>query len=364
MSNPNRNNDLEEGNSVLDSIKLSRILVPALIGIAIVIYMMYSQLDVDEFKNIDWNGHLAFWLLMAVMMYVLRHLFYAARLRLMSDRVFDWKKSIQLIFIWEFASAVSPTSVGGSGVALFLLAQEKLSAGKTVSVVLYSMVLDTIFFIIGLPILYFALGATIIRPGMLSITDLDGFGFTFLTVLGVMTVYGLVFFYGLFINPKSIQKILLFFSRRKILNRFKSSLEQTAEDVVMTSEELAQKPMSYHIKAMFHTTGAWVTRFVAISFIIVALVPETGLDIMNQLTLLARGGSMHVVTAFTPTPGGSGVAEYLFGGFYSDYISSGISSLAALIWRLITYYPYLIAGVIIVPVWFNDILRRRRMGEL
>jgi uncharacterized protein (TIRG00374 family) len=73
---------------------------------------------------------------------------------------------------------------------------------------------------------------------------------------------------------------------------------------------------------------------------------------------------MHVVTAFTPTPGGSGVAEYLFGGFYSDYISEGISSLAALIWRLITYYPYLIAGVIIVPIWFSDIVKRKRTGEL
>ena len=364
MSNPNQNNDLEEGNSVLDSIKLSRILIPALIGIGIVIYMMYSQLDMEEFSRINWNGHLLFWLFAAVIMYVLRHLFYAARLRLMSDKVFGWKKSIQLIFIWEFASAVSPTSVGGSGVALFLLAQEKLSAGKTVSVVLYSMVLDTIFFIIGLPLLYLALGANIIRPGMSSITDLDGFGYTFLTVLGIMTAYGLVFFYGLFVNPKSIQKILMFFSRRKLLNRFKTSLEQTAQDVVVTSEELAQKPMSYHLKAMVHTIGAWATRFIAISCIIIALVPDTGLDIMNQLTLLARGASMHVVTAFTPTPGGSGVAEYLFGGFYSDYISEGISSLAALIWRLITYYPYLIAGVIIVPVWFSDIVRRKRSGEL
>ena len=364
MSNPNQNNDLEEGNSVLESIKLSRILIPALIGIGIVIYMMYNQLDMEEFRKINWNGHLLFWLFAAVMMYVLRHLFYAARLRLMSDKIFGWKKSIQLIFIWEFASAVSPTSVGGSGVALFLLAQEKLSAGKTVSVVLYSMVLDTIFFVIGLPLMYIALGATIIRPEMTSITDLDGFGVIFLTMLGAMSLYGLVFFYGLFVNPKSIQKILLFLSRRKLLNRFKTSLVQTSDDVVATSRELAQKPMSYHIKAMIHTIGAWSTRFVAISCIIIALVPDTSLDVVNQFTLLARGASMHVVTAFSPTPGGAGIAEIVFGGFYSDYISEGISSLAALIWRLITYYPYLIAGVIIVPIWFSDIVRRKRSGEL
>lgn len=364
MSNPNQNNDLEDDNSVLESIKLSRILIPALIGIAIVVYMMYNQLDMNEFRNISWNGHLLFWLFMAVMMYVLRHLFYAARLRLMSDKVFDWKKSIQLIFIWEFASAVSPTSVGGSGVALFLLAQEKLSAGKTVSVVLYSMVLDTLFFVIGLPILYIILGATIIRPYMTSLTDLDGFGVAFVTFLGMMILYGSIFFYGLFINPKSIQRIMLFFSRRKILSRFKNSLVQTSLDIVTTSQELSQQPMSYHINALVYTIGAWMTRFVAISFIIVALVPDTGVDITNQLTLMARGASMHVTTAFTPTPGGAGVAEYVFGGFYSDYISEGIASLAALIWRLITYYPYLIAGVIIVPVWFSDILKRKRNGEL
>jgi len=364
VSDQNKNNNLEDGNSVLESIKMSRIIIPALIGIAIVVYMMYSQLDMDEFRSISWNGHLLFWLFMAVMMYVLRHLFYAARLRLMSNNVFSWKKAIQLIFIWEFASAVSPTSVGGSGVALFLLAQEKLTAGKTVSVVLYSMVLDTIFFIVGLPLFFLFFGATIIRPGMVSLANLDGFGYAFITFLGVMMLYGAVFFYGLFVNPRSIQKILIFFSERKWLKRFKESLERTSEDIVTTSEELAQQPMSYHFKAMLHTCGAWATRFIAISFIIVALVPETGLDLGNQLTLMARGASMHVVTAFSPTPGGSGIAEIVFGGFYSDYISEGIASLAALIWRLITYYPYLIAGVIIVPIWFSDIVRRRRSGEL
>ena len=101
MSNPDKNFNIEEGNSVMDSIRLSRILIPAVIGIGIVTYMMYNQLDMEEFASINWNGHLLFWLFMAVMMYVLRHLFYAARLRLMSDEVFGWKKSIQLIFIWE-----------------------------------------------------------------------------------------------------------------------------------------------------------------------------------------------------------------------------------------------------------------------
>ena len=37
--------------------------------------------------------------------------------------------------------------------------------------------------------------------------------------------------------------------------------------------------------------------------------------------------------------------ELLFSGFFSDFISQGIGSVGALLWRLITYYPYLIIGV-------------------
>lgn len=364
MGNQQTDKNSTEDKSVLDSIKMSRIILPVLIGIGIVIYMMTKQLDVEEFKAINWNGHALLWIFLAIMMYVLRHFFYAARLRLMSDRVFDWRKSIQLIFIWEFASAVSPTSVGGSGVALFLLAQEKLSAAKTVSIVIYSMVLDSIFFIVSLPILYFFLGPIMIRPDMVSITDLDGFGYTFISVLAFMTLYASIFYYGLFINPVSIKRLLLLISKFPLLKRFKRDLRQTAMDVVTTSEKLKIKPKSFHITALTHTFGAWITRFLAISCIIIAFVPDTPMDLINQMVLYARSETMHVVTAFTPTPGGAGFAEYLFGGFYTDYLSKGISSLVALIWRVITYYPYLIAGVIIIPLWIRDVINRRRGGDL
>ena len=69
---------------------------------------------------------------------------------------------------------------------------------------------------------------------------------------------------------------------------------------------------------------------------------------------------MYAVTAFSPTPGGSGIAEIVFGGFYSDFISKGLSTLAAIFWRLITYYPYLIIGVIIIPNWIRKVINRRR----
>lgn len=356
----NKIQDDFQDSSVLNSIRLSRIIPPILIGLAVVIWLMYKQLDMKELSKINWDFHIFTWLFLAVFMYIIRHLFYSWRLRIMTDNDFSWPKSLELIVLWEFASAVSPTSIGGSGVALFLLAQEKLSAAKTVSVVLYSMVIDTIFFVISLPLLYLIIGPIMIRPGMQSLGDLDGFGYTFFGVILFMTAYGAVFYYGLFINPTSLKRLLLFISRFPILKRFKKDLRKTAMDVVATSKEMQKKNYIFHAKAMLATCGAWVTRFLAINCIIIALINTTPLDFYNQLLIYSRAETMHVTTAFSPTPGGAGVAEYLFGGYFIDYVSEGIASLVALIWRIITYYTYLIGGAIIIPIWIREVMIRRR----
>jgi hypothetical protein len=222
------------------------------------------------------------------------------------------------------------------------------------------MVIDTIFFVISLPLLYMIIGPIMIRPGMESLGDLDGFGYTFFGVILFMTAYGAVFYYGLFINPTSIKRLLLFISRFSLLKRFKKDLRKTAMDVVATSKVMQQKNYMFHAKAMLATTGAWVTRFLAINCIIIALINTTPLDIYNQLLIYSRAETMHVTTAFSPTPGGAGVAEYLFGGYFIDYVSEGIASLVALIWRIITYYSYLIGGAIIIPIWIREVMIRRK----
>ena len=58
--------------------------------------------------------------------------------------------------------------------------------------------------------------------------------------------------------------------------------------------------------------------------------------------------------------------ELMFSGFFSDYISQGIGSVGALLWRLITYYPYLLLGLIIIPNWLRRIvsLKKKQLQEL
>ncbi len=356
MSNEQQNKEEE----ILDSIKTSRIVLPIIIGLGVVFWLMYNQLDPKLFKEIPWNGTAFFWIGLAILTYVVRHMLYAWRLRILTDDLFSWGKSTELIFIWEFSSAVSPTSIGGAAVALFLLAQEKLSTAKTVSVVFYTMVIDTLFFLISLPLIYFIFGPLVLRPDAQSFSDLGGYGVTYFSVIAFMIFYGGLFAYGLFARPDHFRRFFLWLSNRKILKRFSSNLKQTAEDVVTTSVEIRKKSWSWHLKAMTATAGAWITRFMAINFIIIAIVASTPRDLWTQGLLYGRSKAMHTITQFSPTPGGSGISEYLFGGFFSDYIPVGIAIVVALVWRLITYYPYLIAGAIVIPNWIKNVLIRRR----
>jgi hypothetical protein len=353
------NNISDQEHHVLKSINLKKIILPVAIGVVAIILLMIRNLSLDELSNIHWDSRVFFWLGFAVFLYVLRHLFYAWRLRMMTDNAFGWGKSIELIFVWEFSSAVSPSSIGGAGVALFFLSQENLTGAKTVSVVLYSMVQDTIFMILSLVVLFVVLGPSMIRPDMNALTDLDGYGYTFIGVVLFMAAYSFIFFYGLFINPIFIKRFFLALSKWRIFGRFKKNIRQTALDIVSTSKEMSKKSMHYHFMVFVSTAGAWITRFLALNCIIIALVITTPLDFWNQLMIFARGETMHNLTAFSPTPGGAGVTELLFGGFFADYISEGISSLLALVWRLITYYPYLIIGLFVIPNWIRKIITKR-----
>lgn len=361
MSNELQDNFSEEQQKVLKSIRVSRVIFPILLGVGVVIYFLLDQFDPEEFARINWTNHTLFWVGMSLFLLIIRHLAYATRLRILSEGDFSWSKCIELIFIWEFSSAVSPTSVGGSAVALFVLAQERLSTARVSAIVLYTAVLDTIFFVGTLPILFMVFGPKMIRPNMNSLTDIDGWGYTFLGAYVFMAIYGALFYYGLFINPKQLKRVLIAVTRLGFLKKYKENAVKLGDDIIVASKEIARKKWTFGVGAFLATATAWSCRFLLLNCLIIALVSDTSLDFWVQFELYARLETMFVIMAFSPTPGGAGFAEILFNGFLTDYVTDQTtSSIIAIIWRLFTYYAYLFIGVIIIPNWIRNKINQRR----
>ncbi|MEZ4941465.1 MAG: hypothetical protein R3D58_11365, partial [Saprospiraceae bacterium] len=58
-----------------------------------------------------------------------------------------------------------------------------------------------------------------------------------------------------------------------------------------------------------------------------------------------------IIMAFSPTPGGAGLAEVALAGFIADFVPAGIGLIIALLWRSMAYYGYLLLGAFVVPAW-------------
>ncbi len=359
---PNQIKDLsEDQQEALKSIRMSRVIVPIVIGVGAVSYLLWRNFDPEEFAKIEWTQHTFIWMGISLLLFLSWHLAYSARLRMLSQKAFSWWKSIELIAIWEFASAVSPSAVGGSTVAFFILAQEKLPVGKTTMIVLYTIMLDGFFFIVTIPVLYALFGSTIMRPGAVDFADTGAWAFYFVAAYSVMTTYSLFFYYGIFVNPGQLKRILGFFTKLPLLRRYHRSAIKLGNDMIVASQELRQQGWRFHFMAGFSTFIIWTLRFLILSSCIIAFVDTMPLDFGTQFELYARLETMFLIFLFSPTPGGAGVIELLFGGFLKDYIvNPTVSTVISTFWRILTYYSYMLAGAIVIPNWINNILRDRR----
>jgi uncharacterized membrane protein YbhN (UPF0104 family) len=77
---------------------------------------------------------------------------------------------------------------------------------------------------------------------------------------------------------------------------------------------------------------------------------------------------MIIVLLICPTPGGSGIAEIMFNEYLGEYVESagltaGFAIVLALLWRFVTFYPYLIIGTVMMPKWISDNFVSRKKSE-
>lgn len=309
----------------------------------------------ENIREIDWTGYTAFWLFLAVVCVAIRDFGYMYRIRVLTDNALTWRKSFDTIMLWEFASALTPSIVGGSGIALFILNREGLRMGKSTAVVMVTALMDELFYITMVPLVLIFIGTAHLFPVSL---EKEIFGMTFGTQglfwLGYSFIVTLttIIAFAVFFRPRLFKYVLLQIFRLPFLKRWRYNIIALGNDIIITSRELKGKNPSFWIKALTATYLSWTARFVVVNLLILAVV-----SVDDHLLLYGRQLVMWVIMLISPTPGGSGLAEFAFTGFLSDFIPLGLAGGLAFIWRILTYYIYIFVGAIVLPRW----LRRTRI---
>jgi glycosyltransferase 2 family protein len=345
---------------VLNTIKPKRIIYPIMIGLAVAAYMLYSNFDAAAFKNITWTWQSSFWIFMALMMVVVRDLGYMIRIRILSDNKISWRNSFDVIMLWEFASALTPSIVGGTAVAIFIVNKEGINVGKSSAIVLITALMDEVFFVLMVPILFFLVGQANLFP--VNLTK-EIFGMTFSTKglfyisYIIIVFYVLIIIYGLIFKPRGLKWGLLKIFKLPILRKWRINALQTGNEILIASEEIKGKGVGFWLKAFGATFFSWTARYWVVNFIILAFA---GIGWGDHLLIYARQLVMWIIMLISPTPGGSGVAEFVFAGFLKEFTPVGLEAALALLWRLFSYYPYLFIGAIVLPRWIRRVFSSKK----
>lgn len=340
------------GTHKLSKIKVSNIIYPIVIGLVVVGYMVYDEFDVNAFSQISFDLKTLFWLFISVLFMCGRDLGYIIRLRIFSEGKMSWYECFRVIMLWEFTSAVTPSAIGGTSVAVIYVHQAGISIGKSTSIVLLTSFFDELYFILMFPILLLIVGYSELFDIANNVSTGIATSFIMIVLIGYFAklAFLLLVSYGLFFNPKGIKWLILKIFSIKFLRKWRVIAAQTGDDIIISSKELKTKSLVFWIKSFAATFLSWSSRYFVVNTLLLAFF-----TVDDHFLLFGRQLIMWIMMLVMPTPGGSGFSEFLFTEYLGEFVPiASIAVLMALLWRLVTYYPYLLIGAVVFPRWIKD----------
>lgn len=341
---------MNKNSNIAEYFSGKKLIIPILIGLATAAYFFLQNFDLEAYNNIQWTVVTFFWFLAAISSIFFRLVAYAYRLRVLSSYELSWIRAIQVIILWEFSSAISPGIVGGTAAALFLLAREKnINAGKGTAIVLATSFLDALFYVLAVP--FFAVWVTKVEIIPYSIGYLSGMVIWnyFITIYCIFLGWTLLLGFGLFFKPKGIAQFVILFTKLPFLSRFSLKVQAWGDNLILAAEAFRTNGFFHWLKAFGGTSMAWLSRFILVNCLILAL--GNGFEVAQ---IFAKQLVMWAALMIPATPGAAGMAEWLFSSFMNGYFpNTQLTNTTAFVWRLLSYWPYLFAGLLVFPTWLK-----------
>ena len=325
--------------------KLSQIFIPIIIGIIVISWLFLSEFDPKTFKSVIFNLNSVGYIFLAFLFMFGRDFGMIWRFRLMANKDLSWRQAFNINVLNEFTSAITPSAVGGSSLVVLYLNKEGISVGRSTAIMISNLFLDELFFILICPIIFLFVPLDQLFNASSVITST--IGVVFWSVYGILLVWTFIMFIGLFRRPDLISKIFLILFKLPFLRKWDNKVLEFSETMIKASKEMSEKSISFWAKAFGTTALSWSSRFLVVNALFLAFTPFN-----NQLIIFGRQVLLWIVMVVSPTPGGSGISEFAFKEYYNDIsLGSGPILVITVMWRLISYYLYLLLGVIIIPKW-------------
>jgi uncharacterized protein (TIRG00374 family) len=283
-------------------------------------------------------------LLIAIIVSFMRLGFSAAKIRYLSEKTLDWMASFRVMLSWDFTSSITPSVVGGAPMATYAMTKEGFNFGQSTAIMLYSLLLDQLWFAMAVPIL---LISGIFFEVVPNNTGFVGHASMMLLYVGLLSYAGLLS-YGVFKNPNAIRKVVNWLFSLPFLRRWNDTISDEVDNLVEYAHELRKKPKSFLLKSFFLSTMSWLCRIALPTIVVLSLLPA------DVILSVLRSLAMNLAFLIMPTPGGSGGVEGLFAIFQGPLMDrKAFIGLAVFAWRVISYYISIGLGMMATTWYIN-----------
>ncbi|OWP64951.1 TIGR00374 family protein [Hymenobacter amundsenii] len=353
-------NTQSEDQQLLDKLRPSRIVLPVLIGLGVVAFMFwrsYRPGDLAPLANAK-----PWWLLVTVAILLARDAGYVYRIRYLTEKALSWRASLDVIMLWEFSSCILPSAVGGTAVAPVLLHKEGIPLGKSVAYIMATAMLDNMYYVLMVPLVVVIGGETLYPHEALQGGLITALRIGFVVSYVFVTAYALLMVYAIFINPSAVKRLLVRLFSVRMLRRFRGRAYKLGNELVLASAQLRGNGAAYWLRAALSTAFVWTARYLVIGCLIGAFIDVGWTEFW---LIFGRNLTYKVILLIAITPGGAGVAEGAFPTFFGKFIGTAtMTNFMVLLYRIVTYYLYLVLGAVFLPRWITRIYGKRKAQEL
>lgn len=339
-------------------INLWKLLIPVSIGVSVSAYLVATNLNMDALRSVHLSRQLLIGLIVAALTVISRDAAFMYKIRLSTGNQITWAKTFQTITLWEFGVCITP-KISIMPFVLYLLIKSGISSGRSMAVLMLNGFFDNLAFVVVFAVLYLFLGNDMLSFSFIC-ADLEGHQIMqgirhfadyawvgYVLILMACTTLGT----ALFILPHTTRRFFHRLAHIKLLSRIQDKLIYAGDEIELTANEFKNKPLSFWVKMSVATLINWVSRYM----LAVSLFYAFAVTDFSFLTALSRQYVLWIFTSIPSTPGASGVAELSFVALNCEFMPVGLSSAIALVWRLYSYYLYLVLGLIVLPKWAKQI---------
>ena len=251
--------------------------------------------------------------------------------------------SYKVCAIGKYYDAVTPLSTGGQPFQIFYLNNRGLGASAALSVPMGRYVASQMGWMICSVVAVLCVALFNLAEGsVISIASYIGFALNF-TVL----TFTLVLSLSKKLGKKLVVRGLKLLQKMRIVKNYEKQYERVMNVVSGYQTTMADyaKSIGTFLLIILISVLYYIFHY-SIPFFIYLMFGGTEVSMWPKM--MALTAMIELASSFIPLPGGTGMNELSFTVMFAPYFTGGTIFWALLIWRLMSYYMYLIQGISII----------------